>query len=166
MDIDPQLARAEISSTVPLPPKIKNNPQRYLGAHGLSLGGKVAAVAVSAPPLAAGAVYGGVEVGTAYEAYTTWYGTTATANYFTAGIGGTSSLAMADASGYFGTSLFHSSLSKGVVSGLSNAFGQYFYNGAMKDFNYMQPIFAGFFGNPAISNWGESTVGCPTGARL
>ncbi|WP_052483468.1 RHS repeat-associated core domain-containing protein [Flavobacterium sp. MEB061] len=145
-----------MSFLLPLPPKIKNNPQRYPGAHGLSFGGKAAAVAVSAPPLAVGAVFGGAEVGTAYEAYTTWYGTTATANYFAAGIGGTSSLAMTE---YFGASLVHSSVSKGVISGLSNAFGQIAYNRGMDDFNYAQPLFAGLIGNPFLSNLGESTIG-------
>jgi RHS repeat-associated protein len=95
----------------------------------------------------------------AYEAYTTWYGTTATAGYFAAGVGGTASAAMIDASSYFGASLWQASVGKGVVSGLSNAIGQYAYNGGMKDFNYAQPIFAGFIGNPFLSNLGESTIG-------
>jgi RHS repeat-associated protein len=99
------------------------------------------------------------EVAAAYGTYSTWYGTTATANYFAAGIGGTASAAMIDAGGYFGASLGHATFGKGVVSGLSNAIGQYAYNGGIQDFNYAQPIFAGLIGNPFLSNLGESTIG-------
>lgn len=38
---------------------------------------------------------------------------------------------MADASGYFGASLWQASVGKGVASGLANAVGQIAYNGGL-----------------------------------
>ncbi|WP_443135195.1 RHS repeat-associated core domain-containing protein [Flavobacterium sp. KACC 22763] len=145
---------AIMSIFFPLPPKIKNNPQKYPGAHGLNLAGKAAAVSVAAPPILTGTTV-------AYESYTTWYGTSMLGNYFAAGsgmagMGGTASAAMIDANAYFGASFWQTNASKGVINGLSNIIGQVAYNGGFENFNYSQPIFAGFVGNPFLSNFGES----------
>ncbi|MFH6996045.1 RHS repeat-associated core domain-containing protein [Flavobacterium sp. FlaQc-48] len=147
-----------MSILFPLPSKIKNNPQRYPGAHGLSFAGKSAALAVSAPPLLAGAAYGIPQVGVAYEAYSTWYGTTATAGYFAGGVGGTASAAMLDAGGYFGAPLLHATGTKAVISGLADATGQIAYNGGFSKFNIAQTGFATILGNPLLSNLGQSNI--------
>ena len=94
----------------------------------------------------------------AYGAYSTWYGTTATAGYFAAGVGGTASAGMIDASAYFGQSLFQASVSKAVIGGLADATGQIVYNGGGQKFNYAQTAFATVIGNPFLSNLGQSSI--------
>ncbi|KIA97324.1 hypothetical protein OA93_15485 [Flavobacterium sp. KMS] len=65
---------------------------------------------------------------------------------------------MIDASAYFGQSLFYSTISKGVISGLADATGQIVYNGGGRDFNFAQTAFATVIGNPFLSNLGQSGV--------
>lgn len=103
-----------------MPPKLKREPCRSPGGAAANIGAPLAGVAVGAVPVA---VPVASVSSTAYASYTPWYGSTAMANYFTAFIGGTSSLAMADASGCFGTSLWQASGRTALLNGLANTTG-------------------------------------------
>ena len=81
-----------------------------------------------------------------YEAYCSWYTGTALSNYFA---GATVATVTAD---LFGVN----SLRVGTVNALTNTVGQLQNNGGFDNFNYFQPISAGLFKNPFVSNFGES----------
>lgn len=139
----------------PLPPKLKKEPWRSPGGASANIGAPIAGIAVGAVPVA---VPIASVSSAAYGAYSTWYGTTATAGYFAAGVGGTASAGMIDASAYLGQSIFQASVSKVVVSGLADATGQIVYNEGGRDFNFAQTAFATVIGNPFLSNLGQSGI--------
>ncbi|WP_395060409.1 RHS repeat domain-containing protein [Flavobacterium sp.] len=138
----------------PLPPKLKKEPWRSPGASAANMGAPIAAAGLGGVPIIVPAASA---LTTAYASYTTWYGTSLLSNYLAAGIGGTSSAFMADASGYFGASIWENSARMMFLNGSANAVGQIAYNGGLdSNFNYAQPLFAGLIGNPFLSNFGES----------
>ena len=103
---------------------------------------------LAAPIAAAATVEVGIGAGivSSYEAYCSWYAGTALS----------SSISSA---GYFSTISAGFALNSGrtaTVNALTNATGQIAYNGGFNNFNYSQPIFAGAFANPFVSNLGES----------
>jgi RHS repeat-associated protein len=128
----------------PTSPKLKKEPWRSPGASAANIGAPIAGVALAAVPVA---IPVASVSSTAYASYTTWYGTSLVSNYLAAGIGGTASAAMIDANAYYGASLFHASVSKGVISGLADATGQFVYNGGSSNFNFAQTAFAAGVGN-------------------
>jgi RHS repeat-associated protein len=113
---------------------------------------------VLAIPLALGAA----EIGPAYGAYTSWFGTTSLSTWFSTSTVGVSTFAYME-SHYTLTGIFQASIYDRSINASTNFFGQLGTNGFQFDkVNYVQPVAAFLIGNELFENAAESAFSFST----